>query len=82
MRVAIIGSGIAGLGAAWQLRHKADVTIFEKSDRIGGHSHTMMVPGWDGIPIAVDTGFIVYNLATYPNLIALFAALGRQYDYQ
>ena len=76
MRVAIIGSGIAGLGAAWQLRNHAQVTIFEKAGRIGGHSHTMMVPGENGSAIPVDTGFIVYNQATYPNLIALFAALG------
>ncbi len=71
MRIAVIGSGIAGLGAAWQLRHIAEVTIFEKNDRIGGHSNTVMVD--DETP--VDTGFIVYNEATYPNLIALFETL-------
>jgi hypothetical protein len=76
MRVAIIGSGIAGLGAAWALRNHADVTLFEKQDRLGGHSNTVRVDWANADPINVDTGFIVYNIATYPNLIALFNALG------
>jgi predicted NAD/FAD-binding protein len=75
MRVAIIGSGIAGLGTAWQLRNTADVTLFEKNARLGGHSHTVMAPTGEGSEIAVDTGFIVFNQATYPNLIALFDRL-------
>lgn len=77
MRIAIVGSGVAGLGAAWLLRHKADITLFEKQDRLGGHSHTVLVsPPQAESPIHVDTGFIVYNTATYPNLIALFDHLG------
>jgi len=77
MKIGIVGSGISGLGAAWLLKDKADVTIFEYEDRAGGHSHTMTVPDARGAEVqAVDTGFIVYNLATYPNLIALFDTLG------
>lgn len=75
MKVAIIGSGISGLSAAWALRDSADITVFEKRKRIGGHSCTLDVD-YDGTPISVDVGFIVYNAANYPNLIALFQALG------
>ena len=72
MRVAVIGAGVAGLGAAWALRNRAEVVLFEQQTRLGGHSNTVEpVPGQP-----VDTGFIVYNLATYPNLIALFDTLG------
>ena len=72
MKVAIIGSGISGLSAAWLLNKSCDITVFEEDSRIGGHSNTVEVPGYP----AVDTGFIVYNTATYPNLIALFEHLG------
>lgn len=74
-RIAIIGSGISGLGAAWALHRSHDITVFESEDRIGGHSNTVDVATPRG-PIAVDTGFIVYNEVTYPNLTRLFAALG------
>ena len=70
-RIAVVGSGISGLSAAWLLSQRHSVTLFEADTRIGGHSHTVLV---DGTP--VDTGFIVYNEATYPNLTALFRHLG------
>lgn len=73
--IAVIGTGISGLSAAWLLSKRHRVTVYESAVRVGGHSHTIEVPGADG-PIAVDTGFIVFNDATYPNLIALFAHLG------
>jgi predicted NAD/FAD-binding protein len=75
MRIAIVGSGIAGMGAAWALRGQHEIVIYEKEARAGGHSHTVDVD-YDGVPIAVDTGFIVYNERNYPNLTALFAELG------
>lgn len=69
--IAVVGSGISGISAAWLLSQKHDVTVFEQDDRPGGHTNTVMVD--DGKkPVPVDTGFIVYNLATYPNLCALF----------
>lgn len=73
--IAVIGSGIAGMSAAWLLAQKHDVTVFEKDARLGGHSNTVLVNTSLG-PTPVDTGFIVFNDATYPNLIALFDYLG------
>jgi len=72
--IAVIGTGIAGLSAAWLLSQKHNVTIYEQENRIGGHSNTVTVNGSLG-PIAVDTGFIVYNESSYPNLTALFQHL-------
>ena len=74
-RIAIIGSGISGLGAAYALKDTADITVFEANDRAGGHAHTMDVD-YDGTPLSVDVGFIVYNALNYPNLIGFFDALG------
>jgi len=73
--VAIIGSGITGLASAWLLHPRYNVTLFEKNDYLGGHTHTIDVPEQDR-QIPVDTGFIVYNDRNYPNLIGLFAQLG------
>ena len=74
-RVAVVGSGISGLSCAWLLHPRHEVTVFEAAPRLGGHSHTVDAPGPDG-SVAVDTGFIVFNEANYPNLTALFAHLG------
>ncbi len=73
--IAVVGSGISGLSAAWLLAQCHNVTLIEADRRLGGHSNTVDAPGTQG-PIAVDTGFIVYNTASYPNLIALFDHLG------
>ncbi|HEV2560956.1 MAG TPA: FAD-dependent oxidoreductase [Rhizomicrobium sp.] len=68
---AVVGSGIAGMSAAWLLSKHHRVTLYERDNRIGGHSHTVEVAG-----VPVDTGFIVYNELNYPNLTALFRHLG------
>jgi predicted NAD/FAD-binding protein len=73
--IAVIGSGIAGLSAAYLLQEKHTVTLYEKEPRLGGHSRTITVTHDDRI-IPVDTGFIVFNERNYPNLTALFARLG------
>jgi hypothetical protein len=70
-RIAVVGSGIAGLSCAWLLSKRHDVTLYEADDRIGGHSNTVEAPT-PAAPVAVDTGFIVYNADNYPNLVALF----------
>ena len=73
-RIAVVGSGISGLSCAWLLSQGHDVTLFEADDRLGGHSSTVDAPA-PHEPVAVDTGFIVYNETNYPNLTALFAHL-------
>lgn len=75
MRVAVIGSGISGMSAAWLASKSCEVTIYEAEDRIGGHSNTVTVDVDEG-RVPVDTGFIVYNERNYPNLVALFDHLG------
>lgn len=74
-RIAVIGAGISGLSAAWLLGQRHDVVLYERDSRLGGHSNTVMVEDAAGA-VPVDTGFIVFNEATYPNLTALFAHLG------
>ncbi|WP_420419510.1 NAD(P)/FAD-dependent oxidoreductase [Pacificispira sp.] len=76
MKIAVIGSGIAGLGAAWLLSRRHKVTVYERNAYAGGHSNTVDVPIEGGGSIPVDTGFIVYNERTYPNLIGLLDTLG------
>lgn len=73
--IAVVGSGIAGLSAAWLLSQRHHVTVFESEWRLGGHSNTVVLPEALGGAL-VDTGFIVFNGQTYPNLVALFAHLG------
>ncbi|MDZ7811098.1 MAG: FAD-dependent oxidoreductase [Arhodomonas sp.] len=74
-RIAVVGGGIAGLGAAWLLARQHRVTLFEAEERLGGHSHTVDCDVSDG-RVAVDTGFIVYNERNYPHLTGLFDELG------
>ena len=71
MKIAVIGSGISGLSAAWLLSRAHEVTLFEGGSRAGGHSHTVEAHGSGGA-VPVDMGFIVYNTPSYPNLVALF----------
>jgi len=73
-RVAVVGAGIAGLGAAWHLSEAAEVTLFEAGSHFGGHANTVDVT-LDGVTHGVDTGFLVFNHATYPRLLRLFEQL-------
>ncbi|HVV13899.1 MAG TPA: FAD-dependent oxidoreductase [Amycolatopsis sp.] len=75
-RVAVIGSGVSGLTAAYVLRNDRQVTLFEADGRLGGHAHTHDVTTPDNHEIPVDSGFIVHNERTYPNLLRLFRELG------
>ena len=74
-KIAIVGTGISGLSAAWALHKTCDITLYEANDRIGGHTNTVKVKSTDGV-VPVDTGFIVYNEPNYRNLTALFNLLG------
>ena len=74
-RIAVIGSGISGLAAAYVLSRQHEVHLFERDRRLGGHTHTVTVQGSRG-PVALDTGFLVHNDRTYPNLIRLFREIG------
>jgi predicted NAD/FAD-binding protein len=74
MKIAIIGSGISGLGAAHALCDDARITLYESGLRLGGHTNTVDVT-LDGVTAGVDTGFLVFNERTYPNLIRLFEEL-------
>lgn len=73
-RLAVIGGGVAGLGAAWLLRKRYDVALFEREGHIGGHSNTVEVEN-AGRRLPVDTGFMVFNKVTYPHLLRLFDEL-------
>jgi len=75
MKVAVIGAGVSGLGAAYALKDSHDVVLYEKDARLGGHANTAGID-YDGRRIDVDTGFIVYNVRNYPNLVGLLDTLG------
>jgi uncharacterized protein len=73
-RIAIVGSGIAGLGCAYLLQHDFEVSVFDRNDYAGGHTNTVTVDE-DGRPVPIDTGFMVFNHVTYPHLTRLFRDL-------
>lgn len=82
LNIAVVGSGVSGLSAAWLLSQRHTVTVFEADDRIGGHSHTIDVQvstksGQPAVNVPVDTGFIVSNTWTYPNFSALMDYLDQ-----
>src|SRR5215831_3402104 len=75
-QVAVVGAGVAGLTAAYLLQRAYDVTLYEADDRLGGHAHSHEIAGDDGLPVTLDTGFIVHNAHDYPSLLRLFGELG------
>lgn len=79
-RVAIVGSGIAGMTAAWHLHRDHDIVVYEANDYLGGHTATKDVE-WQGQTYAIDTGFIVFNDWTYPNFMALLQASGTAWQW-
>ncbi len=76
MKIAIVGTGIAGNVAAYELRKRHDITVFESNDYVGGHTNTVEVED-DGRRIAIDTGFIVFNDRTYPRFVRLLDQIGQ-----
>ena len=76
LKIAVVGSGISGLSCAWALSQRHDVTLIERDDRLGGHANTVDVMTAAG-PVAVDTGFIVFNSWTYPNFTAMLDYLDQ-----
>lgn len=74
-RIAVVGSGIAGLGSAYFLSRRHEVHLFEKDSRLGGHTHTIVADSSKG-PVPLDTGFLVHNDKTYPRLVRLFNEIG------
>ena len=79
MRIAVIGSGISGMTAAYLLSEDHNVTVFEANDYVGGHTNTQDV-SFNGHQYAVDTGFIVFNEKTYPNFVKLMNRLGVEWQ--
>jgi len=76
MRIAVVGSGIAGAASAWLLSRRHEVTVFERDSRPGGHTDTFDIAVGEGRTVPVDTGFIVYNETTYPLFVRLLDELG------
>jgi predicted NAD/FAD-binding protein len=74
-RIAVVGGGVAGLGAAWALRQNADVTLYDRAPRFGGHAWTVDID-YDGAALSVDIGFICFNRLNYPNFSAMLGHLG------
>ena len=74
MKIAVVGSGISGLSAAYYLSKKHHVDLFEREDHFGGHSHTIDLI-FGAKKVSVDIGFIVFNFKTYPNLINFYNVL-------
>ncbi|MDV6331344.1 NAD(P)/FAD-dependent oxidoreductase [Asticcacaulis sp. 201] len=77
--IAIVGTGIAGLSAAWMLNKSCDITVFESEAEVGGHSHSVNV-GTAEAPVWIDMGFIVFNAPCYPNLVQLFKHLDVEHQ--
>ena len=75
MKIAVVGTGISGLTAAYLLHPEHEITVFEAQDRIGGHTVTSQI-GENGGSLAVDAGFIVYNEANYANVVKFLSRLG------
>ncbi len=80
LELAVVGSGVSGLTAAHLLAKRHHVTLLERDDRLGGHAHTHDVPTADGRALRLDTGFLVHNERTYPNLLRLTAAKHELFD--
>ena len=76
LNIAVIGAGISGICTAYLLQKKHRVTLYEKNDYFGGHTHTVMIPDGPDRGTPVDTGFIVLNPRTYPNFIRFLDLLG------
>jgi len=76
LNIAVIGGGVAGIVASYLLQRKHQVTLFEKNDYVGGHTHTVSIPNGPDAGTMVDTGFIVHNDRTYPNFIKFIGQLG------
>ena len=74
--IAVVGSGVAGIVSAYLLQKNHQVTLFEKNDYVGGHTHTVVLKNGPDAGTPVDTGFIVHNDRTYPNLSDLSVSLG------
>ena len=76
-RAAVVGSGVAGLTAAYLLQRAYDVTLYEADDRLGGHAHSHDIADGDGRLVTLDSGFIVHNAHAYPSLLRLLRAPGQ-----